>query len=318
MYSRTSMALIAAACATFISATAVSAANLVSYVGSTAGTDSGEPCIITSPCQSLQTAINNTKAGGEVRILESGSYGKNVNVGKSITISGNGNTVFVNNPITINDAEATVTLRGIVLNGRNGASHGINISNAATVHIEHCVVQGFPTFGILVDTSNVRLFVTDTVARDNGKSGLYVVGNASVRATVDNSRFENNGWDGLTFRQVRLAAVTRTVTSGNGIHGLYSWLSHVTATSTTAANNAASGYVSDNASNIVLESSEANGNTNGLVVHATAEARISNSTFAHNTTGIVNGGLVETRGNNTVRRNGANTAGTAPTGIGGI
>jgi len=315
---RTGASLFAAARLTVLSAGATSAASLVTYVGRAGGTTTNEFCSFDSPCQSLQEAINKTKEGGEVRVLHSGAYGKNVTIAKSITLSSDGQTVFVTNPITINDPDATVTLRGIVLNGRNGASHGINIVNAAAVHIERSVVHGFPNAGIVLNGTNARLFVTDSVARDNGQSGLFMFGNGSFRATIDNSRFENNGWDGITVRNTSLATISRTVTSGNAIHGIYVWLAQVTASRTIAANNAASGYFSDNASNVVLESSEAHGNTNGLAVSATSEARISGSTFAHNVTGIANGGLVETRGNNTVRRNGSNTTGNALAGIGGL
>ncbi|MPZ55877.1 MAG: hypothetical protein GEU91_05115, partial [Rhizobiales bacterium] len=74
--------------------------------------NNANPCTLAKPCRSLQRGMVATPAGGEIRILDSGAYGNNATVRKSLTISGNGNTVYLGSPITVDKAGAVVALRG--------------------------------------------------------------------------------------------------------------------------------------------------------------------------------------------------------------
>jgi len=275
-------------CAAAVWAASASAAVTISYI-STTGSNKN-PCTAMQPCRMLQYAIGQTAAGGEVRILGSGFYGNKATIRRSITISGNGYTVILDVPITIAGAAAVVTLRNLVLDGGGTTLHGIRIDAAAAVHIEHCVVQGFVQRGILqTNTARTRLFVNDTIARDNGFAGLDVNGKPALASvTVDNSRFENNGSYGLYVVAIR-GTVTRTVASGNGTVGFVAAGPPAArlALSRTVATQNGSGYVISNGSRMTIDSSLAHGNTYGLFTHDTDDkVWLSRSVITNNDYGV--------------------------------
>ncbi len=137
--------------------TPVQAADNIRYISSTG--NNANACTLSAPCRSLQRGINVTPANGELRILNSGDYGLNAAIARSITITGNGHTVILGNPITINQANATVVLRGFTLDGQRTVANGINIANAATVHVEQSVIHHFTGQGISATAAGVEVFV---------------------------------------------------------------------------------------------------------------------------------------------------------------
>ncbi len=128
------------------------------------------------------------------------------------------------------------------------------------------------------------------------------------RLTIDNSRFENNGF-GISVGG-GIATIHRSIASGNANSGISSTDNSVavTLTSSVTAQNGIGIFVVSG-STLAMESSLAHGNGDGLLVSNGSTARISNSTFTNNTTGINNAGTVETRQNNTVRGNTTNVVG---------
>jgi hypothetical protein len=111
-----------AACTAAACSLAAQAADNTRYVSIT-GSNSNA-CSLAAPCRTLQRGINKTPTGGELRILDSGSYGNNAQVNKSMTIFGNGNTVYLNSPLTIGGGslDHVVTLRGLVLNSQGAVT----------------------------------------------------------------------------------------------------------------------------------------------------------------------------------------------------
>lgn len=156
------------ACATAAYSSAAQAVDNTRYISIT-GNDASD-CTLAAPCRNLPRGKNSTPAGGELRILDSGDYGNSGTVNKSLTISGNGNTVFLRNPIIIDNANAVVTLRGLTLNGQGTIANGISIVAAAVVHIENCVVHNFSQDGI-IGTADWGLDVCgqQRVARQRGR-----------------------------------------------------------------------------------------------------------------------------------------------------
>jgi nitrous oxidase accessory protein NosD len=271
-------------------------------------------CTRAAPCLTLQRGINRTPAGGELIILDSGDYGNNGTIRRSITISAIGVSATLGGPITIDNADATVVLRGLRLNGAGADANadGIYINAAASVHIENCEIQGFGSDGIQADA---ELFVFGSVSRNNGGTGLvFGTGGPLV---VDNSRFERNGVNGLSVLGSE-ATITRTIVSGNqdGITLINS--PKVNVTWTTAEHNDRYGYYVTGESEMTLEQSVARGNLTGLQV-ASGTARISSSVVTNNGTGISVGSTATllTRVNNTVSGNTTNVSGTV-TPLGGI
>lgn len=287
------------ACATVAIATAAQAGH-VRYV-STAGSNAN-PCTLAKPCKTLQRGINQTPARGELRILDSGDYGPNGDIGKSITISGDGNTVTITNPITVDRANATVVLRGLTLEGRGSTGLGIEILAAAAVQIERCVVQGFPTHGIRFIAANSNLSITDSTIRNNDGHGLISTSNTAT-LTIDNSRFQNNTSHGMIIGGARVA-IGRTVIARNGGRGVVLISSaRVAIAQSVVAHNSGNG-IDSAATRLTIDSSVVHNNSAGVIAQPNSTVVIANSTFVSNLYGIQNnGGTILTRGNNTASGN---------------
>jgi hypothetical protein len=286
-----------------VAASAKAQTSHLRFVAST-GSDANSCLTAATACRTLQQAVDLVTAGGEVRVLDSFNYGP-LTITKSVTVSADGATVLTG--ISINNADAVVTLRGLFLYGRGLVGTGINIVNAAAVHIVDCESERFTGNGIRL-VAGAELFIAETVLRDNGSNGLLV--NAAAKVTIEDSRVENNGVDGVAIVGAT-STITRSVTSGNGASGIYQSGGRMNVTWTTAANNANSGYWVDAGGQMTVEFSVARGNVSiGQFVGAGSTGRISNSVVTNNAVGLANNGTLYTRQNNTVAGNTtANTQG---------
>jgi Right handed beta helix region len=285
-------------CAVFVFVAGGQAADNFRYISSTG--NNANPCTLAQPCRTLQRGVQATPPGGELRFLDSGFFGNNGTINKTMSVAGNGNTIHLGSPITINRVNATVALRGLVLNGEGATANGINIIASAAVHIEHCVVHSFTADGISV-AGAVNVSVIDSVSRDNGGNGLVTLGVAGTTLTVDNSQFENNGGHGI-FTTDTEAAVSRATVLGNDT-GIQVNGGRMNVTSSTAAHNN-NGYRVAISGQLTVESSVARGRASaGLDVASGTTGRISNSTFTNNGTGVFVRGTLVTRENNTLSGN---------------
>ena len=294
----------AAACTMFaLSATA--RAQTITYVAST-GNDANPCTAVTAPCKTLQRGINAVLAGGELRLLT--SLQGNAVITKSVSIFGDGNALV--GTIIVNSASAVVSMRGLALNGFSGFVNGIRVIAASEVYVENCTVENFTGDGILLDVAaSPELFVIDSISRSNGADGLHVEGQVSTaKLTVDNSRFENNGGDGLDIRVN--SSLTRVVASGNGSKGVFQVGNDMNVTWSAAFDNVDDGFNVSSGGRMMLESSVASRNAAaGLDAGSGNVARISNSVFTHNAAGIDGVGQVFSRGDNTIEANTENIAG---------
>jgi len=304
-----------AACATVVLASAAQADN-IRYVS--ANGNNANNCTLPTPCRTLQRGITATPERGELRVLDSGSYGLGGFINKSMTITGNGHTVVLGNPIVINQATATVALRSLMLNGQGSTTRGIEIVAAKSVHIENCVIHAFTQHGVFLNGANSKVFFLDSVARDNGLRGIFVSGfGTSARLTIDNGRFEENLNSGVYVLGAS-AAITRSVANGNAL-GFVSDGAEVMVERSVAAFNNSAGYSLLNGGQMTLDASQAHDNVPfGLVVESGGTARVSNSVFVNNGHGISNlSGTVWTRQNNTVSGNGGTQTDGTLTPLGG-
>jgi hypothetical protein len=258
-------------------------------------------CTLAAPCRTLHKGMSATPEGGELRILDSGFYGNNATIKKSLTITGNGNTVYLGVPITIDQADAVVALRGLVLDGQGTVDEGISIVQATAVHVERCVVHSFTSAGIIgiSSTSDVQVFVTHSISRDNN-FGFFMSLSGAPRVTLEDSQFNNNSDTGVIVFSGQ-ATIRRSNASGNGQRGIFTTVP-VSVTSTAVIQNDSLGlFVNGGA--LTIESSIVRGNGTGLFVGTTSTARISNSIFTDNGIGIDNRNIVRTLGNNMVDGN---------------
>jgi hypothetical protein len=169
-------------------------------------------CSRMSPCRTLQRGIDATGAGRVMTLLNSGEYGPTATIEKSITIVADGVSATVRSlaagstAITIDNSSAPVVLRGLLVTGGGTGQRGIDIADALAVHIVGCQVERFTQQGVRLDMDAAELHVADTISRDNGSHGLHVLETGlNSRLVVDNSRFENNGGDGVNMQDADAA-----------------------------------------------------------------------------------------------------------------
>jgi hypothetical protein len=273
-------------------------------------------CTLAQPCRTLARGIQAAPVRGEVRLLDSGAFGAGVTVAKSLTISGNGNTLILTGPTTVSASAARVAFRDLLLTGLGTVSNGIVVNAAATVHIVRCEVERYTDDGVHVDTGGSEVFVSESIFRNNGDDGFRVDGGDSTRVTVDSSRFENNADRGATIDDAQ-SSVTRSVFSGNGVDGLGVGTGNISVARSIAADND-SGFVVLQGAEMHLESSVATGNSSSGLFIGTGSASISNVTITNNGNGIVGfSDEVRSRGNNRVFGNGVDFPLGAPTPLGG-
>ena len=185
------------------SAQAQASRSWVSGVG-----DDNNPCSRNAPCATFAVAISKTATGGEINVLDTGSFGA-VAITKSITIDATGVLALIiqgdtglfpeRKPrpfidgagIVINIAQAsdtakTVRLRGLSINGAGSAIDGIRVITANKVIIEDTVIDGFSKDGINVGTaSGTQVIVKNTSISNNAGVGINVMGGGNQVALSD-------------------------------------------------------------------------------------------------------------------------------------
>lgn len=204
-------------------------AQLVRYVASNG--DNANNCQRATPCRTLQKGINKTPAGGELQILDSGTYGNTATIGKSITISADGVSATIG-ALTIDAPGETVVLRGLMLNGSSFAAdtNGIHIvagpfgANNVLVHILRCEIERFPGSpgsggaGITIDAAtNAYVVISNTIIRDNDGPGI-INNSAGAHVLVKSSTVANSGAAGIVQAGASPSqmSIESSVVAGNG------------------------------------------------------------------------------------------------------
>jgi hypothetical protein len=272
--------------------------------------DDGNPCTRTAPCRTFTQALIGTSAGGEVVVLDSAGYGT-FTITQSVTVQAlpgvyAGVSVFSGNGITINAGEADVViLRGLTVNSVGEPfGSGVFFNAGGTLHIEGCVLNGFPGAGAELPARasglSGRLEVKDSIMRGNGLGIALSPGLGTVIAAIENVRLEGNHV-GLKVSDTAKVVVRNSLAAG-GSFGF-------------EASSGNGGVVDLNIENCVAS----NNSTFGIVAFGDVinmgpvTVRLSNSTVTNNGVGLSVSGPVAsflTRGNNTVEGNTTNTSGT--------
>ena len=140
------------------------------------GTDAGT-CPRGAPCKTFAFAHSVVAAGGEISVLDPGGYGT-VIINKSVSIVSDGGSgeagvaTFFGNGITINAGPSDVViLRGLVIDGLNSATGGVQFTTGGALHIQNSLiknVRGASGVGINFTPSGAAdLMVTDTTVINN-------------------------------------------------------------------------------------------------------------------------------------------------------
>ncbi len=194
------------------------------WVSGLTGNDSN-PGSRTLPDATFSTAMARTASGGEVDVLDAGSFGP-VTVTSSMIIDGSdmlaGIQITSGAAITINaGAHAVVILRGLHLNGIGLGNNGIIILSAAAVFIEDCVIENFTDNGIEFDSSatGAQLFVSNTKVLNNGNGGILAAGSVVSSMTVHNSQVNGNGF-GVESKDNSDTTIDNSSVAGNSLNGI--------------------------------------------------------------------------------------------------
>jgi len=248
MTSRTTVAIVAAAVVLASVVQVAPAAALPTRTWVAKSGDDHNPCTVTAPCATLQAAHLNTAPGGTISVLTPGDYGP-VLISKAINITNDavgeaGILSGGSSGVTIQAGSGdVVSMRGLVIDGQGAASgfSGIVYRAASAVHVQNCVIRNFQTTGpngsngITVELSGTdrgKLFVSDTLVSDNGRTGTangygisaQAVQSASLSVVLNRVRVENNAQGIAADNSVSAAMwmiVRDSVVSGNGGDGIF-------------------------------------------------------------------------------------------------
>ena len=258
--------------------------------------DDVNPCSRTAPCKTFQGAIAKTAAGGEINCLDPGGFGS-LTITKSISLicdsTETGVLVASTNAFIINSTTAIVTISGFDFEGlgQTGSPgiNGINILNAAVVHVRNTKIRGFRNgYGINLQpqNANAQLFVDNVTISESGGTGNPTTGGINVNpaagltatATITNSQIVDNVNVGVRMDTTGIvgsvinATIDNTNLSNNGA-GILVKAPNGTGTVKFMLTN----------SSVTLNSGQ------GIIANGTAAtvtARVGNTTITNNGTGL--------------------------------
>ena len=254
--------------------------------------DDVNPCSRTAPCKTFAGAYSKTATGGEISVLDPGGFG-GLTIGKSLTISGNGNASSIlaagQNGITVNGADIVVRLRGIEINGNKtaGGFDGIRFLQGKALIVDDVDIFNFTGSGIATTSAG--------------------------RLVVRNSRLDNNTVAGIslsaTAPALARAEVVRTSMDLNGAGLLAGANSRVALRDCSASHNTGAGLKATNGG-MVVDTCTVQANAQGIVSETSSAVRVRGTTVVDNVTGlsVTAGAALLSGGDNTVEGNGANGA----------
>ena len=276
--------------------------------------DDVNPCSRTAPCKTFAGAISKTATGGEINCLDPGGFGA-LTINKSITVDCHEVFASVLNAgvigILINadsvNTNGIVRLRNINFNGASTGTVGISITGTVAsgtkVFIEDCLIDG--DFGGTArgifdqrTSANSVLVINNTTVRNMGSTGISVVGSATARISISNSRVANCAF-GVAASQGKFAIydsvfVSNTSTGLDAESGATMDVDHCV-----VSNNTTSGFSANGGGSII---------------------RVSNTTAVNNGAGnpaglatTSGGGAVSSYGNNQTGGNAFPSTGTGQT-----
>ena len=262
--------------------------------------DDAFPCSRTAPCKTFAGAISNTATGGEISVLDPGSYGT-LTINKAITVDGgtgagwgsvlaSGITGFTVN-ITTGLATDKVILRNLSINCNTTNVDGIRFLAGKELHVQNVNIFQCLSDGIEVNapaSGTMKVFVKNTSVK-NGGTGLRMVSTgATVNASVNECEFANN-------------------TTGADVQAGTLSISNSNITGNTGAGLSAGGAIGSviNADNNTVTN---NGGAGITAATGSATVRVNGNSIHRNGIGLSNSGVMQTCSNN---KNSGNTTETS-------
>ncbi len=253
------------------------------------GNDGNDCLQPAAACRTLNAAISKVDPGGEVIVIETGSYA-GANITKSVKINiPSGAVGFSASSLVVNAGAGDVVIRGVTVKAFTpGTGSGIDIQAAGSVILENCIIDGWAT-GVRIATG-ARVDIKDTTLRGN-TIGVDVT-SGTARVSADQVRAIRNG-TAFNVTAGSAATIGRSLLAGN--------------TTGVAATGAAS--------SITITRSQISGQVgDGVQVGAGAFGRVADSIVSGNNVGLNNAGTLTSLGNNALSGNNTNTSGTITAG----
>jgi hypothetical protein len=286
-----SLARTAALASLAVAASTVQAAAPRAYVSVT-GNDANVCSNPATPCRTFTGAIAQTTSGGEVVVLDSGTFGGGT-ISQAVTVNApQGVVALAATAIIVNAGPSdVVTLRGITFVSPTASGTGLTFSAGGALNLENCIFHGW-TNG-LYQSAAAPLNVVDTTFRDNVNGAILEIGTA-IQASFARTRFLKNSNIGLY------------VNSDNANVSVVDSLA--------AKNNVAiqAATPNDSTADVAVEHSTFANNNIALYSQSYAKLRVSASAVTGNITALkqTGAGVLQSRGNNTIEGNGTNFSGT--------
>ena len=260
---------------------------------STNGNNSSDCANPLTPCLTFVGALAQVNAGGEVIAEATGGYGP-LTITQAVTISGPpGVVIYSGVGVTVNAPAATVTLRGLTIDGTGAATNGINVVAVGVLNVEHCLIANFSMNGILMSAAG-QLNVRDTDVK-GCDAGIQISNTTGVvQTTIDHSHLDGNV-NGFQSQSVSPGSSIATATFSTANQNLTGWIcgnassgiNQLSLDWCTASQNSADGLYSDSTNfGSALTYSFCVITQNGVVG-----------------VGQVHNGTVASRGNNTITGN---------------
>jgi hypothetical protein len=252
------------------------------------GNDANTCNVPTTPCRTYTGAISQVTPGGEVIVLDSGTFGGGT-IGQSVTINAPAGIVALSaSPIVSNPgAGNVVVLRGLTVQSPSpGSGTGISQLSGA-LFVENTVVDGW-SIGLNAGAAGQQLFVKGSIFRNQDNHGLVVDAFNTAVVAIEGSFFERNSAVGV-YLLGGTGRVSNTVMTGNG----------------------AGAYVINDPTEFTFQGCQVSGNSSGLIVDGSSLVRLSASTITRNGTGLwsTGNGLAQSFGNNAIRGNTSDVVG---------
>ena len=239
--------------------------------------DNANTCDRTAPCRTFSGALAKTAAGGEISVLDSGSFGP-VTITQAVTISGTGHLTSILAPGTdgivvnagVNDR---VILRDLSINGVETGLNGIRHLAGKSLLIDNVTISGFNTRGIDVSlTSNSGVIVKDTTIT-GASTGIFITTTSGFAlATLDNVHLQGltNGLEAAANSRV---SIKRSVISNNSSNGILASAasSQINVENCLVAFNQLTGINASVAGSIIrISDNDIHSNTSGISISAGA------------------------------------------------
>src|SRR5215213_6009450 len=153
--------------------------------------DDVNPCSRTAPCKTFAGAISKTAAGGEISVLDNGSFGA-VTITKAITINGTGSLAGIlsagTSGIIVNaGVNDRVIIRSVAIDGGGTGTNGIRFIAGKDLTVEDVTIEGFTTRGIDMSlATNGKLFVRNTKISEGATGVFLTTTSGQAQAMIEN------------------------------------------------------------------------------------------------------------------------------------